>query len=128
MSFEQELADDQEYYDSFLLGRQVDVIMGDALITYEITNPVELLINLDITKEDLYSLDKAGIINLVEEKMYDVKGNVKGTRLNRIKVDNPVTKEDKKFLEELGIPVEELGIPVEELKDWGVNKNGTSIK
>jgi len=108
MSFEQELADDKEYYDSFLLGRQVDVIMGDALITYEITNPVELLINLDITKEDLYSLDKAGIINLVEEKLAEVKGNVKGTRLNRIKVGNPVTKEDKKFLEGLGIPVEDL--------------------
>jgi len=108
MDFKKELENDQEYYESFLLGYQVDLIIGDAVVTYEITNPVELLINLKIAKEDLMSLDKKRVIELVEEKMYDVKGNVKGSKLNRIKVGNPVTKEDKKFLEGLGIPVEEL--------------------
>ena len=108
MSFEQELENDREYYESFLLGYQVDLIIGDALITYEISNPVELIINLKISKEDLMILDKKRVIELVEEKMYDVKGNVKGARLNRIKVGNPVAKEDKKFLEGLGIPVEDL--------------------
>ena len=99
---------DKDYYESFLLGRQVDLIIGDALVTYEIDDPVELLINLKIAKEDLMRLDKKKVIELVEEKMYDVKGNVKGARLNRIKVGNPVTKEDKKFLEAVGIPVEDL--------------------
>lgn len=108
MSFEQELADDREYYDSFLLGRQVDVIMGDALITYEITNPVDLLINLDITKEDLYSLDKNGIINLVGEKMVEVRGNVKGSRLNNIQLSQPLDKQTKDLLAGLGIPVDNL--------------------
>lgn len=108
MDFKQELDNDREYYESFLLGYQVDLIIGDALITYEITDPVDLLINLKIAKEDLMSLDKKKVIELVEEKMYDVKGNVNGARLNRIKVGNPVTKEDKKFLEAVGIPVEEL--------------------
>ena len=108
MSFEQELENDREYYESFLLGYQVDLIIGDALITYEISNPVELIINLKISKEDLMILDKKRVIELVEEKMYDVKGNVKGARLNRIKVGNPVAKEDKKFLEGLGIPAEDL--------------------
>ena len=108
MRFEQELADDQEYYDSFLLGRQVDVIMGDALITYEIDNPVDLLINLDITKEELYSLDKDEIINLVEEKMAEVRCNVEGSRLNKIQLSKPVDKQTKDLLEGLGIPVEEL--------------------
>ena len=108
MDLKKELENDREYYESFLLGYQVDLIIGDALVTYEISDPVELIINLKISKEDLMSLDKKKVIELVEEKMYDVKGNVKGVRLNRIKVGNPVTKEDKKFLEELGIPVEDL--------------------
>lgn len=108
MSFEQELVDDREYYDSFLLGRQVDVIMGDALITYEIDNPVELLINLDITKEELYSLDKAGIINLVEEKMAEVRGNVMGSRLNNIQLSHLLDKQTKDLLTGLGIPVDNL--------------------
>lgn len=108
MDFKQELENDREYYESFLLGYQVDLIIGDAIVTYEITNPVELISNLKIAKEDLMSLDKKRVIELVEAKMYDLKGNVKGIRLNRIKVNNPVTKEDKKFLEGLGIPVEEL--------------------
>lgn len=108
MDFKKELENDREYYESFLLGYQVDLIIGDALVTYEITDPVELMINLKIDKEDLMILDKKRVIELVEEKMYDVKGNVKGSRLNRIKVGNPVTKEDKKFLEDLGIPVDDL--------------------
>jgi len=108
MDLKKELENDREYYESFLLGYQVDLIIGEALVTYEITDPVELLINLKIEKEDLMLLDKKKVIELIEEKMYDVKGNVKGTRLNRIKVGNPVTKEDKKFLEGLGIPVEDL--------------------
>lgn len=108
MDFKKELENDREYYESFLLGYQVDLIIGDALITYEISDPVELIINLKIAKEDLMRLDKKKVIELVEEKMYDVKGNVKGARLNCIKVGNLVTKEDKKFLEGLGIPVEEL--------------------
>ena len=108
MSFEQELADDQEYYESFLLGRQVDVIMGDALVTYEIDDPVYLLINLDITKEELYSLDKAGIINLVEEKMAEVRGNVAGSRLNEIRLSKPLDKQTKDLLAGLGIHVEDL--------------------
>jgi len=108
MGFEQELADDREYYDSFLLGRQVDVIMGDALITYEIDNPVDLLINLGITKEDLYSLDKNGIINLVGEKMVEVRGNVKGSRLNNIQLSQPLDKQTKVLLAGLGIPVDNL--------------------
>ena len=101
MDFKKELENDKEYYESFLLGYQVDLIIGDALVTYEIDDPVELISNLKIAKEDLMILDKKRVIELVEEKMYDVKGNVKGVRLNRIKVGNPVTKEDKKFLEEL---------------------------
>jgi len=108
MEFKKELENDREYYESFLLGYQVDLIIGDALVTYEIDDPVELMINLKIDKEDLMILDKKRVIELVEEKMYDLKGNVKGARLNCIKVGNPVTKEDKKFLEELGIPVEDL--------------------
>lgn len=108
MDFKVELENDREYYESFLLGYQVDLIIGDALVTYEIDDPVELMINLKIAKEDLMGLDKKRVIELIEEKMYDVKGNVKGVRLNRIKVANPVTKEDKKFLEGLGIPVEDL--------------------
>jgi len=108
MDLKKELDNDREYYESFLLGYQVDLIIGDALITYEIDDPVELISNLKIAKEDLMRLDKKKVIELIEEKMYDLKGNVKGTRLNRIKVGNPVTKEDKKFLEWLGFPVEDL--------------------
>lgn len=108
MDLKKELENDREYYESFLLGYQVDLIIGDALVTYEIDDPVELIINLKIDKEDLMILDKKRVIELVEEKMYAVKGNVKGIRLNRIKVGNPATKEDKKFLEGLGIPVEDL--------------------
>lgn len=108
MDLTKELENDREYYESFLLGYQVDLIIGDALVTYEIDDPVELISNLKIDKEDLMILDKKRVIELVEEKMYDVNGNVKGARLNRIQVGNPLTKADKKFLEGLGIPVEDL--------------------
>lgn len=108
MDFKKELENDREYYESFLLGYQVDLIIGDALVTYEIDDPVELLINLKIAKEDLMILDKKKVIELVEEKMYDVKGNVKGARLNCISVSEPVSESNKKFLEGLGIPVEDL--------------------
>ena len=98
---------DKDYYESFLLGRQVDLINGDALVTYEINDPVALIIGLKLSQEDL-NKGKDELIDLIEEKLYAKKGNVVGSRLNRIKVGNPVTKEDKKFLEGLGIPVEDL--------------------
>lgn len=112
MSFEQELADEQEliddreYYNSFLLDRQVDVIMGDVLITYEITNPVDLLINLDITQEELCSLHKVEIIKLIEEKLAEGKVNVEGSQLKNIQLSKPVDKQTKDLLAGLGIPVE----------------------
>jgi len=108
MDFKKELENDREYYESFLLGYQVDLIIGDALITYEISDPVELMINLNIAKEELYSLDKDEIINLVEEKMAEVRCNVEGSRLNKIQLSKPVDKQTKDLLEGLGIPVEDL--------------------
>jgi len=81
MDLKKELENDREYYESFLLGYQVDLIIGDALVTYEISDPVELIINLKIAKEDLMRLDKKKVIELVEEKLYDVKGNVNGAKL-----------------------------------------------
>lgn len=108
MDFKRELENDREYYESFLLGYQVDLIVGDALVTYEINDPVELIINLKIAKEDLMRLDKKKVIELVEEKMAEVRVNVEGSRLNKIQLSKPVDKQTKDLLEGLGIPVEDL--------------------